>query len=179
MAHCCPSSSFGTSRRGWSFWWGRRIRWRRLTTTKKKKKSMKTRGTRTGRRRRSGGPMESKYVESGENDEMWKGSIQAYCQLSTLWHVARSFSFTNDYDFSTDRRDGLTPLMHSRGSPQRTLIGPLKNWYGISAMYFFLVLTIVVLTSFPLTNLDRMILLCFYFAVHITHRFFFCADSVC
>jgi len=31
MAHCCPSSSFGTSRRGWSLWWGRRIRWRRAT----------------------------------------------------------------------------------------------------------------------------------------------------
>lgn len=75
MAHCCPSSSFGTSRRGRSFWWGRRrrrwrrFRWERATRgRKKRKKKTKTSTYTRGEKKSAGGRMGEE--RSVDRDEM-------------------------------------------------------------------------------------------------------------
>lgn len=126
MAHCCPSSSFGTSRRGWSFWWGRRFRWWRVT--KKNKKSAKSKG---GREIGALGELtESKYEEvkkEGRTCEMRRREDPPSA-LSAVNGVHVADDLSQALRLFTLRRDRST-VRHLRGFlviSSKDHVGPSK-----------------------------------------------------
>ena len=152
MAHCCPSSSFGTSRRGWSFWWGRRrIRWWRVTK-KTKTKSAKSEGERergredigerVWRTRRNRSMRRRRRKEGTENERETREGPLCSSALSAVngAHVADDL-LSQALRLFTLRRDRST-ARHSRGSPvvsPKDHAGPLKIdcGCGLSHAIFF------------------------------------------